>query len=488
MSEQTATMADTNITTSMPAFKKGIIPRAPATSWIILTLLWGIFAINASCREVINKVMPLIVTEFGMTATVSGLIGTIGTVGTGILAIPISRWADRRGQAWHRRKTMFAVAFLYCLLTILVGIPAITTGVVMLAILQFFKFGMAGGGETIEVANTAEWWPVEERGFVIGAHHTGYPWGTTLTILVIAGILVASNNNWRLTFIIVPLLAIPFWVVFWAYATKKRFAKCNEKMRAMGLTPSITVEVVDAAEEARKNKSQVVEEHQDIAKTPMLKLFKNPNVLGCFICYAGIIGAFFGLSYWLTPYLAFIADYNYAQAAAYSIFFTITGGLGQIFWGSFSDKIGCKRTLLICTVWLLAGFMLLPQINRGLGWLVGIQLFLGFCMNAGFPIIYSFSSGSVKKTEMATAIGICNTSMIIGGCVPFLLGVFINIGGGWTSEGGYMSGLVFMIVALVIAFLAILLLTHDVVGPRCGKDWALTSYKSCGIDIDSGKK
>ena len=460
---------------------KGILPRAPGISWVVLLLLWCIFAINASCREVINKVMPAIVDEFNMSSSVSGLIGTLGTMGSGILSIPISRWADQRGQGWKRKGTQLIVAVIYCALTIAVGIPAICSSVVMLGIIQCVKFGFCGGGETVEVSNTAEWWPQEERGFVIAAHHTGYPWGTALTSLVIAGVLSATGN-WRMAFIIVPLLGVPFWIIYLIYANKKRFAAANARMEQMGLTPSISVEVIEQASRSRQNKEKEKTGEETVQKTPMSKLIRNPNVLGCFLGYMGVIGAYFGLSYWLTPYLSYIAEFDYAQAAAYSIFFTITGGLGQIFWGTFSDRIGCKRTLLICIVWLVIGFALLPTVSRGLGWVIGIQLFVGFCTNACFPVFYSFAGSSVKKTEMATALGICGVSQIFGGLVPYLLGTLIGAGGGWESSTGYTIGLYVMVGMLVVAFLAVLLLTHDTTGSRRGKDWALTSYRSCGIE------
>ncbi|MHC8326431.1 hypothetical protein [Pseudomonas sp. LB1P83] len=52
-----------------------------------------------------------------------------------------------------------------------------------------------------------------------------------------------------------------------------------------------------------------------------------------------IVG-YFGISFWLPQYLAFVAHCNFAEAAAYSVLFTITGGIGQIVWGWISDRMG----------------------------------------------------------------------------------------------------------------------------------------------------
>ncbi|MGC8107707.1 MFS transporter, partial [Salmonella enterica] len=61
----------------------------------------------------------------------------------------------------------------------------------------------AGWGEPVGVSNTAEWWPVERRGFALGAHHTGYPVGAMLSGLVAGFVLYAfGEENWRYVFFV----------------------------------------------------------------------------------------------------------------------------------------------------------------------------------------------------------------------------------------------------------------------------------------------
>ena len=450
--------------------KNRILPRAPKTSWIILIMVWIVYAFNTGSREIMNKVMPSMVEYFGMSASTSGLLSTVGTVGGGVLAVFIGAWADKRGTGWLRGKSQVIVAACYLLLTFLTGLPVFSS-IAFIFILQFLRFGFAAGGEAIDASACAEWFPDEYQGFIISAHHTGYPWGSALVSLLVAYIL-AQTGDWHMPFLIIPLCPIVFWVIYLIYSKKQRFIRNNEDMVRMGLTPHVTAEEVERDAKL---------EHGGKAKgVPFYKLFKNKNVLAAFISYAFIVGAYFGFNYWLTPYLTYKCGME-NSAAAFSVVFTITSGLGQLFWGTVSDRVGAKRTVLICAAWLFLCFLLLPLMRLGAFVLVAIQLVMGFCMNASFPVLYTLAGASVSKEQLATAISCCNFSMVIGGLFPYIIGMFINAGGGFESAAGYNVSLVFMCASLAIGFLATLLLAHEVTGPRRGRDWALTSYESCGI-------
>lgn len=447
----------------------------PSASWAVLVTLWLCYAFNGGCREIMNKVLPTMCEDLGMTAATAGLLSTVGTVGAGLLAIFLGRWADKRGQGYKRRGTQLIVWTAYLLLTLLFGVPMLTQSVLIMFIFQFFRFGFAGGGEIIDMSTGSEWWPNEAKGFIFSAIHTGYPWGTAILSVLIA-FLLSSTGSWRTPFIVIPLIAIVPIIVYMFVANKKRYARAQEQMIANGLTPSVTMEEVERGGTVGAQSGQPQE------KTPWLALLKNPNVLACVVCYVCIVGAYFGLGYWLTPYITYICQIDNSAAVVLSSVFAITAGLGQIFWGSVSDKIGCKRTILICAAWLFVCFLLLPQIQRGVGMLIAIQLLMGFCTNASFPVINNFCGRSVKPNQLASALGLCAGSMIIGGMVPYLLGVFISSAGGFSAAGGYTTSLFFMCALLAAGFLVILLFTHEVIGPRRGKDWALTSYESCGIE------
>jgi MFS family permease len=452
---------------AIPKKKLGIFPRVPGMSWLALLLLWLVFAVNSNCRELLNRVMPAIISEYHISASMNGIFIAILTLSNGLLALWGSAWSDRVGQGWARKKSNIVIAICYVSFTILCGIPALTMSIVPFIIFGIFRQSTAGVGESVEVTSVAEWWPAERRGFALGIHHTGYPWGSLLGGFLISAIMVATGNNWRICFIVIPLIAIPIWICYWIFAKPKRFKRYEERALEMGLTPTIDSKTIDTKVE-----------HKGTIK----ECLKNPNIVVGSFCALFGIASLTGVSVWLSPYLAFVAKYDFSKVAVFSVIFTITGGIGQIFWGTMADKFGRKRVLLIAFAWLAVGYFMMQFVGLSLGWLVGAQLFLGCCTNALFPVLYSLVSDSARKTDLATANSMTVFFSGFGGAIASLaIGFFINMFGGWNVKTGYMFSLYFLVALMIIAFFVVLLFAHETIGKRRGRDWALSSYKSCGI-------
>jgi sugar phosphate permease len=450
--------------------KQRFIPKVPAISWGAMVVLWLVFAMNSTVRELFNRTSTLMVGEFGVDADRMGLYGTIMQIAMGLLPLLFSTWSDKKGQGWRRKYSMIWVAVGYMVLTFLVGLNFVSSGIIVIVVLLTVRNLFAGAGESLECTTIVEWWPREARGWAAGLHHTGYPWGTLITGMIISVMLAKTNNDWRLPFFVMPLIAIPVWIVYWKFSSEKTFESYQKKSIDMGLTP--TLDSVDSKEEVALAKSE----------GNLLRCLKNSNVVAATVVTIIALVMFFGINFWLNPYLAFVAKYDYSQAAAYSLLYTITGGLGQIIWGRISDYIGRKASLLFCFAWLAVWVLILPQVKVGLGALVGIQLAIGFCVNALFALLYPMVQDSAPKGAIGTAMGLNVTASIVGAFTPAILGGLIAAGGGWESASGYQTGVIFMCGCMVAGFLIILLFSHETAGKRRGKDWALVSFESAGIE------
>jgi MFS family permease len=189
-----------------------------------------------------------------------------------------------------------------------------------------------------------------------------------------------------------------------------------------------------------------------------------------------------------TPLLSFSLGYSYASSAFLSTIITITGGIFTIVWGSVSDRVGTKKIMMICALWLCVCFLLYTQAGLGLWAVVTFQLLFGVCANAVYGVIYTIVGVSCEKGDAVTATGFTIMGMYVGaGVGALVVGKLVELGGGWESIQGYNAALVTFAVVLAVAFVVIILFTRETSGKKRGKDFALVSLESCNIFIDNDK-
>jgi sugar phosphate permease len=200
-----------------------------------------------------------------------------------------------------RKYRPLPIVIAYTLFTFLTGLNFLTGSLGVLVALQVMSHAFGGAGEAIEVTSLSEWWSKERRGFALGLHHTGYPWGTLIGGLAISALLNAYGpENWRLAFLLFPVPMIIIFSVYWWFSTKKRYESFVEHAQAVGETPP-----------AKEAVQGVVEVPKGAFKSAM----KNPNISAIALISMFAIVGYFGISFWLPQYLAFVAHYNFFRVA-----------------------------------------------------------------------------------------------------------------------------------------------------------------------------
>jgi MFS family permease len=443
--------------------------KIPSQTWTAWVLLWLIYAMNANIRELLNRVSPYIINEYHISATTFGLLQSCALFGLAFGAVPLGAWADKGGTGWMRKRRSFAMAFVYLTACLLCGIPSISGIFAVFFALNILRGLTSGVGEACEVGMMMEWAPKERMGFFVGLHHTGYPWGSLLGgIIVTFYFLTFGDNTWRNTFLIFPIIAYIVWAIYFKWSNANNYKKFQDNAVSGGYTTQLG-------------------EGSEAGFTPppglLKRCLKNPNIFMvvivsfcCLFCYSGI-------NFWLTPYITFVGNFDPALAAGLSVVFTITGGLGQIFWGGISDKIGTKKALLICTMWLVVAFVLMQFAGISLTALIVLQLFMGFGLNAVYAMIYKFIAVSSEKGGVVMGNSLVVFGMYFGGGIAtFVLGALIDAAGGWKTASGYYAGLYVMAGVMLLGFLITLLFTRETNGPKFKKDFSLVSLKSCNLE------
>ncbi|WP_336848186.1 MFS transporter [Pseudomonas juntendi] len=442
------------------------IHGAGAISWGAMLLLWLVYALDANSRHLFFMVLPSITTEFKTSAEMAGLLAAVITISTSLLAVPLMVWVDKGGHGWRRKYRHLPIVFAYTLFTFLTGFNFLTASLGVLVFLQIMSHAFGGVGEAVEVTSLAEWWSKERRGFALGLHHTGYPWGTLIGGVAISALLNAYGpENWRYAFLLFPIPIIIVFTLYWKFSTAARYRKFTAHVAAAGETaPSLS------------------DTPATVQKGALKDVLRNPNIsVVALISMFAIVG-YFGISFWLPQYLAFVAHYNFAQAAAYSVLFTITGGIGQILWGWLSDRIGRKLSLVIVFLWLGVGMYLFRYTSVSLGWLIGVQLFAGFAMNAPYTLLYAIAFDSAKPGTTGLAGSVVNAGIYAGGFGPLLIGLFIGAGGGFEQAAGYHFALVFISALMFVAALLTALFTRETTGWFKRYDRSLVRRSACNMN------
>ncbi|VEI13625.1 MFS transporter [Trueperella bialowiezensis] len=404
-----------------------LIPRG---SWVALGVTWLIWAINAFDREVILRLGPVISDHFDLSPEAWGGITSLIMFALAIFPIYASRMSDKHGVGWKRAAFQVPLVIGYNLISAITGIKAVANNLVVFIALRIGVNLGAGAGEPIGISNTTEWWPKERRGFALGVHHTGYPIGALLSGLAVAWVLKTfGDDNWMYVFFIGLIVSIPV-MMFWKwYSTRERIQETYRVIEENGMTvpidpeqEAIHAEAEDAVGKCLRNKVVML-----TSGTTMLTQI-----------------VYMGINYVLPLYLANIMGLDFSQAAAYSIVFTITGALGQIFWPTLSDYLGRRKTILLCGVWMaigVGGFYFVSNISM----YVALQLFFGLVANAVWPVYYAAATDNAPDGAHGTANGFITTAMFIGGgLAPILMGWLIGLGGGWEAAAGYNYTFLFM--------------------------------------------
>ncbi|NPD65245.1 MFS transporter [Lichenicola cladoniae] len=433
-------------------------------SWAAMVYLWIIYALNSNMRQWFSIVQPSVVEEFHLTPATMGLYSGLLTAAVGVSGIVFSPLLAGGGRGWARKYRHLPIVLCYGIFSVLTGIGALTTTIAAIFAFQLIKNLASGIGEVAEVTAIAEWWPLERRGFAQGLHHTAFPWGSLIGGLAISAVLgIFGSTHWRYIFLILPFFLLPVFFFYWRFSTKDNYAGFVEDTRARGETPPLA------------------EDEQTHRAPPgaFWRTVRNPNVL--VVSIASGFGNFslYGLGFWLPAYLAFIVHYPLAKVAAYSVLFTITGGIGQIVWGAISDRFGRKLSLVLMFLWLTVAFSLFRFVGVGLGTMIAIQLFAGMATNGIYPVLYAMGSDSCERGTIAIANGLNIGGVILGGLGTVVVGVLIQWGGGYSSPVGFNLSLYFLAGTMALSAIMIALFTRETNGPFIHLDRALVSRESC---------
>lgn len=361
-----------------------LLPRAPAISWWMLLITTVAILMTSVDHQILPAVLPEISQEFGLTPEQAGLINSVYFAGLVAGGIVFGYISDRIGSGYRRTWT-WNIAML---LAIIGG--ALTFGLAgsfLAFLLLRIPMGISrGGSEPVNVAIVAEWWPKEHRGFAVGVHHTGFPIGQFLAGALIA--IVLGSGNWATAFLVIPLLGIPI-IIGQAFLGRRRNqATLYRKIAEMEQTPPLP---------------ELTERSAVGLWGPVREALRHANVRWAVVlCFLFLWGEAGVVTFLTTQFKGIGMETS--QAILVSGASGLTGWIGQVVWGTLSDRLGRKFSIgFIILGWTgtLLAMILIHDVMTA--WI--ILLAWGLFRNAPFPVVYALLVDSVPRAA-GTALGI----------------------------------------------------------------------------------
>lgn len=396
--------------------KRGWLPRAAhPVSWgmlVITTLAILVVSVDA---QLLPTILPAVLTQFKLTPAEGGWLNSLFFLGSVFGAVFFGIWSDIVGSGYRRGMTWviaYLVAVVGGFLTWLLG-----RSYLLFELLRLVMGFSRGGSEPTNVALISDWWQRENRGFAVGAHHTGFPFGQFVGPALMA--LVLTYGSWPDVYLLIPLIGVPIIIAQLLVGTRRNQERVFSWIASRGLTKPFE-EIVGA--KPFRNPATVVS-----------AAFSHRNTWLCITIIFFYLWAEIGVVSFMTLQLTREVHLSLGVAAVVSGASGLTGWVGQVVWGTISDRIGRRPVLAVLALgWSVSTLMLLKISSETTGWL--LLLFWGLFRNAPYPVAYTMlidsigeASGAGMGLMIGIAFGICG--LIVGPVAGFFIQTW-----GWTAD------------------------------------------------------
>ncbi|WP_222853416.1 MFS transporter [Fodinicola acaciae] len=396
------------------------ISAHPISWWMLGVTTLAIFMTSVDAA-ILPTVLPSIQTEFHLDATQAGFVNSMFFLGSIVGALIFGTLSDVIGTGYRRTWTWIIAMGL----SVIGGALTYVFGASWLAfVLLRLVMGISrGGSEPTNVALISEWWQREDRGFAVGTHHTGFPIGQFLGPAAIA--LLIGVTSWQGVFLLLPLVGIPIMVAQAFLGRRANQEKVYGWIRGRGMTPPLP-EISQRGQ--LRNPVSVLRE-----------VITDRNARLAIVMIFLFLWSELGVSTFIAVHLHEKAGMSLAAAALASGASGITGWIGQIGWGTLSDRLGRKFALrIIIAGWVVTVALLAVVHAPWQGWV--LLLLWGLFRNSPYPVTYALLIDSTPRaagSAMGLIIGIAYG--VSGLLVATVAGFFIDHWG-WTANYLMLAG------------------------------------------------
>ena len=316
---------------------------------------WALDAFDAMLYAL---VLALLMRDLGMSKAVSGLLGTLTLLASGIGGVLFGFLADRIG----RKRALMASILTYSVCSFASGL---STSIAMLAAARFV-LGLGMGGEWNTGATlVAESWPTEFRAKAISIVQSSWALGFAAAALVAGP--VAHYFGWRMVFFVGILPAV---VTLWIQRRVPESEMWEERQLSSSgpHRPATKAASEIASVSARQETAPIQSNPQGNARNideSFSRIFRTPYVRHTFaLLFFNFFGMFawWGLFTWLPPYLSLPVEqggrgFGVMGMTTLMVVLNVFGMFpGYLSFGWVADRLGRRKAFLVYT--LVASFLI----------------------------------------------------------------------------------------------------------------------------------
>ncbi len=371
--------------------------------YIVIAASFIIQGIGIGTLNTFGVFFKPLLNEFGWSrATISGASSSAFFL-LGLISILAGSLNDRFGP-----RLIMALSALFCGLGYLLMSQVDTVWQLYLFYGVIVGTGMSSN-DVVTLSTTARWF-VQKRGLMTGIVKVGTGAGLMIMPLVASGLI--SAYGWRYSYIIIGILILVFILLL------------SQLMRRdpgqMGQLPNGGTEKSDA-------RADLSADGLSLREAIRTRQFWT-------VCLINLIVVFCILTIMvhIAPYAM---DIGISTANAAGILSTIGGVsmLGRLVMGITSDRIGSKRSMIVCFLILVAGLFWL-QVAEELWMLYLFAVVHGFAHGGLFTLISPLVAGLFGMISHGVIFGVVIFSGTIGGAVgPVLAGYIFDISNSYQS-------------------------------------------------------
>lgn len=420
------------------------LPMTPMLKKILL--LTGIgWMFDAMDQGMISGVMAAIGTDWALSITQLGLLGSIGLLGMGLGAGLSGMAADR----WGRRTVIMWTLIIYGVGSVLSGFSVNFT---MLLILRFVT-GFGLGGE-LPAASTlvSEYSPTRIRGRNVIILESFWAWGWIVAALI--AYLLIPVYGWRMAFFIGGVPALFAAYLRQAVPESPRFLESVGKIKeADDLVSKMEKEA--GISDQSVDHSTPLQNQVNKVRISFLDLWSKKYVrttIVLWVIWFGINFGYYGFVLW-TPTLLVAKGFTLAKSFEFTLIMCLAQLPGYFSAAYLVERVGRKKVLAI----YFAGTALAAWLFGHAGSISEVLIFgclLYFFSLGAWGCVYAYTPEVYPTAFRASGSGWAAAFGRIGAFIaPFIVPVIYKFYG---TETGYtyvfimLTG-VFAVVALVVA-------------------------------------